>query len=88
MNHKAIYALYSKVKYINDELGCFDATGNKIKIDVDKVKKWKDPDQYKIDRENSYPSIEDQLDEIRKLKKELELRDCGSEKEAKARGLI
>lgn len=64
MNHKAIYALYSKVKYINDELGCFDATGNKIKIDVDKVKKWKDPDQYKIDRENSYPSIEDQLDEI------------------------
>jgi len=30
----------------------------------------------------------DQLDEIRKLKKELELRDCGSEEEAKARGLI
>mgnify|MGYP003135256482 FL=1 len=64
MNHKAIYALYSKVKYINDELGCFDATGNKIEIDEDKVKKWKDPDQYKIDRENSYPSIKDQLDEI------------------------
>ena len=62
MNHKAIYALYSKVKYINDELGCFDATGNKIKIDVDKVKKWKDPDQYKINREMKYLPIQEQLD--------------------------
>lgn len=64
MNHKAIYALYSKVKYINDELGCFDATGNKIEVDMKAVNSWIDPDQYKINRENSYPSIEDQLDEI------------------------
>ena len=64
MNHKAIYALYPKVKYINDDLGCFDATGNKIEVDIKAVNSWVDPDQYKIDRENSYPSIKDQLDEI------------------------
>ena len=62
MNHKAVYALYPDVKCINDELGCFDATGNKIKIDVDKVKKWKDPDQYKINREMKYLPIQEQLD--------------------------
>ena len=45
-------------------MGCFDATGNKIEIDEDKVNKWKDPDQYKYDRLAEYPPIQDQLDEI------------------------
>ena len=64
LNHKAVYALYPDVKCINDDLGCFDATGNKIEIDEDKVNEWKDPDQYKYDRLAEYPPIQDQLDDI------------------------
>jgi hypothetical protein len=62
MNHKAIYALYAKVKYINDELGCFDATGNKVEVDMDAINSWVDPEQYKYDRAMKYLPIQEQLD--------------------------
>jgi len=62
MNHKAIYALYSKVVTIDDTLGIFDKDGNKVEIDMNLVNAWQDPDQYKFDRASEYPSFADQFD--------------------------
>ena len=64
MNHKAIYALYPQVVTVDDGAGAFDADGNKVTIDMDAVNAWVDPDQYKYDRAQAYPSIADQLDTI------------------------
>ena len=64
MNHEGIYALYSNVTSVSDEQGAFDAQGNKVEIDIDAVNAWVDPDQYKYDRAQAYPSIADQLDLI------------------------
>lgn len=62
MNHKAIYALYPSVVKIDDDTGAFDKDGNKIEIDLAALAAWKDPDLYKIQRANSYPSFADQMD--------------------------
>lgn len=62
MNHKAIYKLYPNVVSISDDLGAFDANGNKVEIDLKTVNAWVDSEQYKLDRANAYPSIADQLD--------------------------
>ena len=64
MNHKAIYALYPQVVTVDDAAGAFDAQGNKVAIDMDAVNAWVDPDQYKYQRAQAYPSIADQLDTI------------------------
>ena len=64
MNHKAIYALYPQVVTVDDAAGAFDAQGNKVAIDMDSVNAWVDPDQYKYQRAQAYPSIADQLDTI------------------------
>jgi hypothetical protein len=64
MNHKAIYKLYPQVAWINDSTGAFDAQGNKVEIDLALVDSWIDPDQYKINRANEYPSFADQFDKI------------------------
>lgn len=61
MNHKAVRALYSNVVTIrNDE--AFDADDNQVEINMAAVNAWVDPDTYKYQRANAYPSIADQLD--------------------------
>ena len=49
---------------VDDGDGAFDAQGNQVIIDMDAVNAWVDPDQYKYDRAQAYPSIADQLDTI------------------------
>jgi len=64
MNHKAIYALYPNVIWVDETLGPHDKDGNKVEIDMDAVNAWVDPEAYKEQRRQSYPSIPDQLDLI------------------------
>jgi len=64
MNHKAIYTLYPQVVTVDDGKGAFDAQGNQVAIDMEAVNAWVDPDQYKYQRAQAYPSIADQLDTI------------------------
>jgi hypothetical protein len=64
MNHKAIYALYPNVVTIDDTAGAFDAQGNKVEIDLAAVNAWVDPEAYKQQRAQAYPSMADQLDLI------------------------
>jgi hypothetical protein len=64
MNHKAIYALYPQVVRVDDGAGAFDAQSNKVEIDMDAVNAWVDPNAYKQQRAQAYPSIADQLDKI------------------------
>jgi hypothetical protein len=64
MNHKAIYALYPQVVRVDDGAGAFDAQGNQVSIDLTLVNAWVDPDQYKHQRAQAYPSMADQLDTI------------------------
>jgi hypothetical protein len=64
MNHKAIYKLYPKVVMIDDTAGAFDKYGNQVTIDIELVNAWIDPEQYKYQRQEEYPSIADQLDYI------------------------
>jgi hypothetical protein len=64
MNHKAIYKLYPNVVTIDDGTGAFDKDGNKVEIDLSLVDTWVDPEQYKYQRQQEYPSIADQLDYI------------------------
>ena len=64
MNHKAIYKLYPTVVTIDDTAGAFDANGNKVNIDLALVNAWVDPEAYKYQRQQEYPSIVDQLDTL------------------------
>ena len=64
MNHNAIYALYPTVVTIDDTAGAFDAQGNKVEIDMVAVNAWVDPEAYKYQRAQEYPSIADQLDTL------------------------
>ena len=64
MNHKAIFKLYPTVVTVDDGTGAFDAQGNKVTIDMDAVNAWVDPDTYKYQRAQEYPSIPDQLDTL------------------------
>ena len=64
MNHKAIYKLYPQVVTIDDGTGAFDANGNQVSIDLALVNAWVDPEAYKYQRANEYPSIVDQLDTL------------------------
>jgi|TARA_B100001741_G_C16530593_1_gene589361 hypothetical protein len=66
--HKAIRAIHTSVVTINGStektIVATDKDNKEVTIDWTKVNAWTDPEQYKIDRENEYPSIKDQLDEI------------------------
>ena len=66
--HKAIRSIYNDVVSINGDtqetIVATDIDGNEISINWTSVNSWTDPDQYKFDRENEYPSIVDQLDDI------------------------
>lgn len=62
MNHTAIYKLYPQVVSITDDVGAFDAQGNKVEIDLAAVNAWVDPDTYKYQRAKEYPSLQEQLD--------------------------
>ena len=64
MNHKAIYALYPNVTFIDDGTGAFDAQGNKVEIDMVAVNAWINPNAYKSKRAAEYPPIGDQLDAL------------------------
>jgi hypothetical protein len=64
MKHNAIYVIYPQVVTIDESTGAFDKDGNKVKIDLELVNAWVDPEQYKYQRQQEYPSIEDQLDYI------------------------
>jgi len=64
MNHKAIYKLYPQVVMVDDGTGAFDTNGNKVEIDLALVNAWVDPEAYKYQRQQAYPSIVDQLDTL------------------------
>ena len=61
--HQAIYKLYPNVTHINDDVA-FDATGNKVEIDLALVNAWVDPEAYKAKRAAEYPPYTDYLDGI------------------------
>ena len=66
--HKAIRAIHNDVVTINgngqEDIIAWDENGNEVSIDWTQVNAWEDPDQYKYNRANEYPSIVDQLDDI------------------------
>ena len=66
--HKAIRAIHNEVVTVNgytqETIVATDNNGNEITIDWTQVNAWVDPEQYKLDRANEYPSIVDQLDDI------------------------
>ena len=66
--HKAIRTIHTDVVSINGDtqetIVATNNMGNEITIDWTQVNSWIDPDQYKFDRANDYPSIKDQLDKI------------------------
>ena len=64
--HKAIRAIHSSVVTIignnQNNIIAKDNNENEVIIDWTQVNAWTNPDQYKIDREEAYPSIQEQLD--------------------------
>lgn len=64
--HKAIYKTHLNVKTINgsdqNDITAVDDKGNEVTINWSLVNSWNDPEQYKMDRVNEYPTIQDQLD--------------------------
>ena len=64
--HKAIFSIHTNTVAINgdtqNDIVAKDENGNEVTIDWTQVNAWTDPDQYKIDRESEYPSIQEQLD--------------------------
>ena len=62
MRHEAIYALYPNVVTVDDGAGAFDKDGNKVEIDLALVNAWVNPDKYKYQRAQEYPSFADQFD--------------------------
>ena len=67
MNDRGIRALYANVVSItetSDGVSCTDANGDPVTIDQDAVDAWGDPEGYKFKRQDEYPSIINQLDDI------------------------
>ena len=67
MNDRGIRALYANVVSItetSDGVSCTDANGDPVTIDQDAVDAWVDPEGYKFKRQDEYPSINNQLDDI------------------------
>ena len=66
--HKAIRAIHTNTVTINgdtkEDIVAFDIDHKEITINWTSVESWTDPDQYKYNRANEYPTIVDQLDDI------------------------
>ena len=69
--HEAIRELYTDVVYIDDAIGAFDKDNKKVTLDEDKIKtKISELEtsynklEYQRQREQEYPSMQDQLDDI------------------------
>ena len=66
--HKAIRAIHSTVVVVDGDtektIVATDKDNKEVTIDWTKVNAWKDPNEYQYKRENEYPRIEDQLDDI------------------------
>ena len=65
---KAIYKLYPEVAKTkwksNTEMYAWDKDGNEIKLDLDAINNWVDPEAYKDKRRKEYPLLSEQLDYI------------------------
>jgi len=61
MKTKAIFKTHPSVVTIRAD-GAFDAQDNKVEIDMDVVNAWVDPEAYKEQRQQAYPSFADQFD--------------------------
>lgn len=63
---KAIRAIHTNVVTVigntQETIIAKDENGNEVTIDWTQVNSWSDPEQYKIDRQEEYPSIQEQLD--------------------------
>jgi len=66
--HKAIRAIHVSVINISGDtqetIVATDVNGDEVNINWTDVNAWVDPNEYKYKRENEYPTIEDQLDDI------------------------
>ena len=66
--HKAIRDIHNSVTTINgssqNDIVATDINGDEVSINWTSVNAWTDPEQYKFDRAEEYPSIVDQLDDI------------------------
>tara|TARA_Y100000748_G_C15368404_1_gene438671 strand:+ start:96 stop:371 length:276 start_codon:yes stop_codon:yes gene_type:complete len=66
--HKAIRAIHSTVVVIDGDtektIVATDKDNKEVTIDWTKVNAWKDPNEYQYKRENEYPRIEEQLDDM------------------------
>ena len=66
--HKAIRDIHNSVTTINgssqNDIVATDINGDEVTINWTLVNAWTDPEQYKFDRAEEYPSIVDQLDDI------------------------
>ena len=71
-DHEAIYKSHSNVVSIQDDIGCFDASGNIVTLvqsDIDAARAELDKLKYQIDRVSvastvHYPNIGTQLDQL------------------------
>ena len=71
-DHEAIYKSHSNVVSIQDDIGCFDASGNIVTLvqsDIDAARVELDKLKYQIDRVSvastvHYPNIGTQLDQL------------------------
>ena len=66
--HKAIRAIHVSVINISgntqETIVATDVNGDEVNINWTDVNAWTNPEEYKYKRENEYPTIEDQLDDI------------------------
>jgi len=64
--HKGIRAIHDNVVTINgdtqEDIIAWDKDGNTVSINWSQVNSWSDPDQYKYDRANEYPTWQEQMD--------------------------
>ena len=71
-DHEAIYKSHPNVVSIQDDIGCFDASGNIVTLvqsDIDAARAELDKLKYQIDRVSvastvHYPNISTQLDQL------------------------
>ena len=67
LDHDAIRKAYPNAKVIRDASGAFDKDGNKITLEqskIDAARTELSKLDYKFKREQEYPSVVDQLDDI------------------------
>lgn len=66
--HKAIRAIHNSVVTIDGDtqetIVAKDSDGAEVTIDWEQVNAWTDPEAYKYKREQEYPPMQDQLDDI------------------------